>query len=74
MKMNLSDECQFAIAMFEEYKYIKGISGKEALKLFDKYGLYSYLVDSYPYLHIFGSRYIVMDMDDYMKKCDAKAC
>ncbi len=65
-EIKLTPEYRFVIFVLEEYKSAKGLTGKAALELFDKYDVFSYLEEFYPCLHTFGTKYIIMDVDDYI--------
>jgi hypothetical protein len=41
--------------------------GIEALRLFKQYGVLDYLGSFYDVLHTFGDRYIVADIDEFIK-------
>ncbi len=62
----MSKEAEFIVYVLEEYRDAKGISGKEALDLFDEYGVYDYLEKCYGALHVTGSRYIIDDVDSFI--------
>ena len=51
----------------EEYKNQKGMTGKDVMTLFNKYSVCEYIQDFYEVLHTTGVRYIVNDIDLYIK-------
>ena len=51
----------------EEYKNQKGMTGKDVMTLFNKYSVFEYIQDFYEALHTTGTRYIVNDIDLYIK-------
>ena len=57
----------FKTFCLEQYKERHQISGKEALRLFDKNGVLSYLNDCYEPLHTQGAGYIVDDIDKFIQ-------
>lgn len=57
----------FLVLCIEEYKNQKGLSGKEVVALFNKYSVCEYIQDFYEVLHTTGSKYIVNDIDLYIK-------
>lgn len=65
----MNKELQFIIYCIEEYKNAKNLTGKEIINLFEKYHLYEYIKDFYEVLHITGPKYIVEDIDLYVKSC-----
>lgn len=65
----MNKELQFIIYCIEEYKNAKNLTGKEIINLFEKYHLYEYIKDFYEVLHVTGPKYIVEDIDLYIKSC-----
>lgn len=65
----MSKELQFMVLCIEEYKNQKGLTGKEVMALFNKYSVCEYIRDFYEVLHTTGTRYIVNDIDLYIKSC-----
>lgn len=65
----MNKELQFIIYCIEEYKNAKNLTGKEIINLFEKYHLYEYIKDFYEVLHLIGPKYIVEDIDLYIKSC-----
>jgi len=60
----MSKEFSFLIFCIELYRCDKNISGKTALELFKKFGIYNYILQSYEALHVFGTKYLVKEFDD----------
>ncbi len=63
----MNKETPFIILCIEEYKNQKGLTGKEAIALFNKYSVCEYIQDFYEALHTTGTRYIVNDIDLYIE-------
>ena len=63
----MSKELPFMVLCVEEYKNKKGLTGKEVMTLFNKYSVFEYIKDFYEVLHTTGVRYIVNDIDLYIK-------
>ena len=63
----MSKELPFMVLCAEEYKNQKGLTGKEVMALFNKYSVCEYIKDFYDVLHTTGSRYIVNDINLYIK-------
>lgn len=63
----MSKELPFVIMCIEEYKYQKHMTGKDVLVLFNKYGVTDYIKSFYEALHTTGTKYIVEDIDLYIK-------
>ena len=62
----MSKESDFLIYCMERYRYFKGLSGSEVSKVFEKYGIYGYIIKYFESLHTMGDRCIVQDIDDYI--------
>lgn len=65
----MSKELAFMVLCIEEYKNQKGITGKEVMTLFNKYSVLEYIRDFYEALHTTGTKYIIDDIDLYIKSC-----
>ncbi|MDY2888688.1 MAG: DUF3791 domain-containing protein [Candidatus Caccosoma sp.] len=65
----ISKELPFIILYIEEYKNSKHLTGKEVVDLFNKYEVFDYIRSFYEVLHTTGSKYIVNDIDVYIKSC-----
>ena len=63
----MSKELPFIIYCIEEYKNQKNMSGKDVLLLFNRYSVCDYIRTFYEVLHTTGSKYIVNDIDLYLK-------
>ena len=63
----MSKELPFMVLCVEEYKNHKGMSGKEVMELFSKYSVCEYIKAFYEVLHTTGTKYIVNDIDLYIK-------
>lgn len=65
----MSKELPFMVLCIEEYKNQKQMSGKDVINLFSKYSVFEYIKAFYEVLHTTGTRYIVNDIDLYIKSC-----
>ena len=65
----MSKELPFIVLCIEEYKNDKGMTGKEVINLFHQYSVCEYIQAFYEVLHTTGSKYIVNDIDLYIKSC-----
>ncbi len=65
----MSKELPFIILCVEEYKNQKGMSGKDVMELFNKYSVCEYIKSFYEVLHTTGAKYIINDIDLYIKSC-----
>lgn len=57
----------FIIFCLEMYKAKNGITGKNAYDIFDKYGVLKYLEDGYEMLHTQGDRWLMNDIEEFLK-------
>lgn len=62
----MCQESKFLIYCMERYRYFKGLPGAAVAKIFDAYGIYSYITKYYKSLCTMGDRCIVQDIDDYI--------
>ncbi len=65
-------ELSFMVFCVEEYKNQKELTGKEVATLFDKYSVFEYIKDFYEVLHTTGAKYIVNDIEHYIKSRQKK--
>lgn len=63
----MSKTLPFLVLCVEEYKKQKGMAGKEVVALFRQYSVCEYIRDFYEVLHTTGTRYIVNDIDLYIR-------
>ncbi len=59
----MSREGEFMIYCIEEYKNAKSLSGRDVMKLFEKFKVLDYIMACYGALHTTGGKYIVEDID-----------
>ena len=62
----MDKEGKFTIYCLERYRQIKGLSGAEAVSLFNTYGLFDFIRLFFDLLHIKGDECIVQDIDAYI--------
>ena len=70
----MSKESDFLIYCMERYRYFKGISGSEVSKIFEKYGIYEYIIKYFESLHTMGDCCIIQDIDDYIGSMTEDGC
>jgi len=68
----MSKELPFMILCIEEYKNQKNMTGKQVIDLFTKYLVCEYIKEFYEVLHITGTKYIVNDIDLYIKSSQSE--
>jgi len=59
----VSDNADFIAYCLEEYKAAKKITGKEAIAIYKKYDIISYIISCYGALHTMGGLAITEDID-----------
>lgn len=62
----LSDAGRFLIYCIERYRFVKGLSGKETIDLFEKYDVVSYLMEYHNAFHSTGDACLAADIDEYI--------
>ena len=67
----MSKELPFMVLCIEEYKNQKQMSGKDVMNLFMKYSVCDYIKEFYEVLHTTGTKYIVNDIDLYIRSCQS---
>lgn len=63
----MSREGEFLVYCIEIYKSAKSLSGKDVMGLFTKYRVNDYIRRYFESLHTTGEKYIVDDIDLYIK-------
>jgi len=58
---------KFKAFCLERYKYEHNITGKDTIRLFMQYGVMEYISSFYDVLHTFGDKYIVEEIDLFIK-------
>lgn len=64
----MSKEGCFLVYCTEQYKMAKGLNGKQVSKLFTTYDVWNYIYSCFEALHTTGEKYIVNDIDEYIKE------
>ena len=63
----MSKEIAFSIFCLENYKIYRSLTGKQVVQLFMQHGVFEYLKEFYDVLHTTGHKYIINDIDIYLK-------
>ena len=58
---------RFKAFCLERYKYKHNMNGKDTFRLFKQYGVMDYISSFYDVLHTFGDKYLVEDIDLFIK-------
>ncbi len=67
----MSNEGNFLTFCIEQYKYDKNLNGRQTMDLFNRYHVLDYIFASCEPLHENKAKYIVEDIDIYIKACRA---
>lgn len=63
----MSKQTTFAVFCLENYKVHRSLTGSQAVQLFMRHGVFDYLKEFYDVLHSTGHKYIINDIDIYLK-------
>ena len=63
----MSKELAFSVFCLENYKIYRSLTGKQVVQLFMQHGVFEYLKEFYDVLHTTGHKYIINDIDIYLK-------
>jgi hypothetical protein len=63
----MSKTLAFKAFCFEAYRAEKRLTGRETMRLFEKYGVLDYLGTCFDVLHTTGRAYIVEDIDVFIE-------
>ena len=63
----MSREGEFLIYCIEIYKSAQSMTGRETMRLFSRYRVPEYVRNYFEALHTTGEKYIVSDIDLYIK-------
>jgi len=63
----MSREGEFLVYCIEIYKMAKSLTGREVMNLFEQYRVPEYVRSYFEALHTTGEKYIVNDIDLYIK-------
>jgi hypothetical protein len=64
----MTEQGKYFIYILEQYKRSKAIGGKEAINMFMKYGIISYLWACYEALHTMSDSIVFQDIDNIVAK------
>lgn len=67
MDKNKLDIAYFLSFCIEQYKKEKGISGAEAARLLQGYGVLEYLKEHFEVLHTQSKQWLLEDIDEFIK-------
>jgi len=62
------ENIEWVAYVIENYRRIKGYSGKEVADIFDKYNLYDFVQQQYDWLHVEGPEANAKVIDEFIKQ------
>ena len=62
----MSELLDFKVFCFEAYRAAKNLTGRQAMDLFEQYGVLDYLTACYNVLHTTGRDYLIEDIDHFI--------
>ncbi|MBO5186968.1 MAG: DUF3791 domain-containing protein [Prevotella sp.] len=67
MSKEQQDRAYFISFCIEQYKKEKGLTGTEAMRQMDEYGVLEYLNEHFEVLHTQSRQWILADIDEYIE-------
>lgn len=64
----MSREGDYLVFAAEQYRFAKGISGKELSHLFAKYNVSKFIIDMFELFHIESEQNMINAVDEYIAK------
>lgn len=64
----MSQQGNFVVFCAEQYKMVRGMTGRDLAELFTRYGIWDYLYSCFEALHTTGTKYIISDIDQYIQE------
>ena len=68
----MNSKAEFITYCIEEYKYAKGMTGKEVITLFKKHNIIDYIIKCYGALHTMGGLAITEDIESLIEEMEQK--
>ena len=69
----MSREGDYLVFAVEQYRFAKGLSGREVVDLFSKYDVNRYILDMFELFHIESEQNMIAAVDEYIAKQGGKA-
>lgn len=66
MSQENRDIALFISFCIEQYKQAKGITGEEAVRVLNRYGVLAYLNEAYAALHTQGRQWLLAEIDEFI--------
>ena len=64
----MSREGDYLVFAAEQYRFAKGLSGRELVELFAKYDVNRYILDMFELFHIESEQNMITAVDEYIAK------
>jgi hypothetical protein len=64
----MNDKIDFMVYCIEEFKENEKLTGKEAIELFNRYDVISYIRSAYDALHVMGGTAITDDIKHFIER------
>ena len=64
----------FVAFCIEQYKHAHNISGREAMRMLNSYGVLDYLVEHFEILHTQSKQWILEDIEKFIRIRKVKGC
>lgn len=64
----MSREGDYLVFAAEQYRFAKGLSGKELSQLFAKYNVSKFIIDMFELFHIESEQNMINAVDEYIAK------
>ena len=68
----MSREGDYLVFAAEQYRFAKGLSGRELVELFAKYNVNRYILDMFELFHIESEQNMIAAVDEYIAKQGGK--
>lgn len=62
----MSKEGDYLVYAIEQYRFAKGMTGRQVSELFDRYGVFEYIRDMYELFHIERDENMIAAVDAYI--------
>ncbi|MFM9414174.1 DUF3791 domain-containing protein [Peptococcus simiae] len=59
---------EYLIFFLERYRYHKGLSGKDAIELFQSKGISEYILSHYDALHVQSEQSVIEEIDELLEE------
>ena len=64
----MSREGDYLVFAVEQYRFAKGLSGREVVDLFSKYDVNRYILDMFELFHIESEQNMIAAVDEYITR------